>query len=196
MESTIRILHLEDNQNDALLVQSILRKANMVFEYFLSDSEKEYQSYLQNIKFDIILSDYHLPDYSGTEALQFAKNNFPHIPFVFLSGTMGEDTAIESMLNGATDYVLKNKMERLVPAINRAFNESQAHKARVNAERALYQSEENFRRSISESPLGIRIVTIDGDTIYANKAFLDIYEFNSLKEFTSTPAKERYLTES
>jgi len=196
MESTIRILHLEDNPNDALLVQSILKRANMVFEYFLSDSEKEYQSYLEDIKFDIILSDYHLPDYSGTEALQFAKNNYPHIPFVFLSGTMGEDTAIESMLNGATDYVLKNKMERLVPAINRAFNESQAYKARVNAERALYQSEENFRRSISESPLGIRIVAVDGDTIYANKAFLDIYEFSSLKEYTSTPAKERYSTES
>ncbi len=196
MNSTIKILHLEDNKNDALLVQSILKKANINFEYFLSDSEKEYQTYLETKNFDIILSDYHLPDYSGSEALLFAKNKFPHIPFVFLSGTMGEDAAIESLLNGATDYVLKNKIERLIPAIYRAFNESQAQKAKVKAEKALLQSEVNFRRSISESPLGIRIVNMDGNTIYANKAFLEIYEFSSLDEFTNTPAKERYTPES
>ena len=195
-QRTIKILHLEDNENDALLVQSILKKADIKFEYFLTDTEEQYQSSLEKKNFDIILSDYHLPGYSGSEALLFVKEKFPNIPFVFLSGTMGEDVAIESLLNGATDYVLKNRLDRLVPAIFRAVKESQTQQARLNAEKQLLQSEENFRRSISESPLGIRIVTVEGSTVYANKAFLDIFEFGSLEEFIKTPAKERYTEES
>lgn len=196
MNSMIKILHLEDNQFDSQLVQSMFKRDNFKVDYHQTDSEEGYQSSLENGNFDLILSDYHLPDYSGSEALLFAKNHFPNIPFVFLSGTMGEDVAIESLLNGATDYVLKNKMERLVPALSRAYKESQANRARVEAEKALLQSEENFRQSISESPLGIRIVDIKGDTVYANKAFLKIYEFSSLEEFVKTPARERYTPES
>ncbi|MEI7829777.1 MAG: ATP-binding protein [Prolixibacteraceae bacterium] len=196
MIELIRILHLEDNMNDALLVQSILRQASIKFEYVLTDSEIEFQAFLQKKEFDIILSDYHLPDYTGTEALLYVRSNFPNIPFVFLSGTMGEEAAIESLLSGATDYVLKNRLERLVPAIYRAYNESKVQNARLQAEKQLLQSEENFRRSISESPLGIRFVDGNGRTVYANKAFLEIYEFSSLEEFNSTPAKERYSAES
>lgn len=194
-ERPIFILHLEDSPADSQLVQAMLKKAKVEFEYFFADNEKDFTSYLENQKIDVILSDYHLPDYTGTEALQYAKNKYPHIPFVFVSGTMGEDVAIESLLNGATDYVLKNRMERLGSAVYRAFNEAQAQNARLNAEKALLQSEENFKRSIAESPLGIRIVSIDGHTIYVNKAFLDIYEFASLAEFTNTPARNRYTPE-
>jgi len=196
MESKINILHLEDNPEDAELVQSALKRGNVNFEYFLVAKERDYIHTLENQKIDLILSDYHLPDYNGSEALLFAKDNFPHLPFVFLSGTMGEEVAVESLLNGATDYVLKNKMERLVSAINRAFKEAQGQKARWKAEEDLHRSEENFRRSISESPIGIRIVTVDGNTVYANRAFLDIYEFSSLEEFINTPAKDRYTSES
>jgi PAS domain S-box-containing protein len=84
----------------------------------------------------------------------------------------------------------------LIPALKRAYREAQTHRARAAAERALFQSEENFRQSISESPLGIRIVNMQGDTVYANKAFLRIYDFGSLEEYIQTPAKERYLPES
>jgi two-component system CheB/CheR fusion protein len=195
-KSPIKILHLEDDPNDAQLVKAMLKKANVEFEYFFTDNETDYLKYLDNQQVDIILSDYHLPDFSGTEALILAKTKYTHIPFVFVSGTMGEDVAIESLLNGATDYVLKNKLERLGSAVKRAYKEAQDHKARHFAEKALLQSEENFHRSISESPLGIRIVTVDGETIYANKAFLDIYEFSNLEEFNNTPAKNRYTTES
>jgi hypothetical protein len=196
MENAIRILHLEDNPSDAQLVQLALKKAKVSFDYLLVDNEEDYIYALENQNVNVILSDYHLPDYSGSEALIYAKNNYPNLPFVFFSGTMGEDAAIESLLSGATDYILKNKMDRLVSALYRAHNEAQEHLARKKAEKALLQSEENFRQSISESPLGIRIVSIDGDTVYANKAFLDIYEFNNLEEYANTRAKERYTTES
>ena len=193
---SIKILHLEDDPNDSQLVQLALKRANVIFDYFFADNEKDYLFYLESQKIDLILSDYHLPDYSGSEALELAKNKYPHIPFVFVSGTMGEEVAIDSLLNGATDYVLKNKMERLGSAVHRAFKEAQERKARQKAEKALLQSEENFNRSISESPLGIRIVSVDGKTIYTNKAFLDIYEFSNVDEFIATPAKERYTSES
>ena len=195
MENTIKILHLEDNPNDSLLVQSLLKTQDVKFEYHFVDNEEEYISILRNQNIDLILSDYHLPDYSGMEALRFAKIFSPEIPFVFLSGTMGEDVAVKSLLDGATDYVLKNNMERLVPAVQRAFREAGVLKTRLKAEKDLLRSEENFRSSIAESPLGIRIVTVDGETIYANKAFLDIYQFSSLEEFKNNPAKQRYSPE-
>lgn len=196
IENQIRILHLEDSPADAQLVQAMLRKAKVEFEYFFADNEKDFIDLLENQKIDIVLSDYHLPDFSGIEALNIARDKYPLIPFVFVSGTMGEDVAIESLLNGATDYVLKNRLERLGSAVIRAYNEAQAKMARFNAEKALLQSEENFHRSLSESPLGIRIVSVNGRTIYANKAFLDIYEFSTLEEFNNTPAKERYTPDS
>jgi hypothetical protein len=192
----IKILHLEDDENDARLVQSILSKADIKFDYLLTDSEEEFKSCLEKKHIDLILSDFHLPDYSGSEALLFVKEKFSHIPFVFLSGTMGEDVAIGSLLNGATDYVLKNRLERLIPAINRAIKESQTQLGRLQMEKQLMQSEENFRRSISESPLGIRIVTVTGKTVYANKAFLDIFDFVTLEEFIQKPSKEIYSHES
>ncbi|MCK9410900.1 MAG: ATP-binding protein [Prolixibacteraceae bacterium] len=192
----IKILHLEDDKNDALLVKSILSKADIKFEYLLTDSEETFKSSLEMNDIDIILSDFHLPDYTGSEALLFVREKFPYVPFVFLSGTMGEDAAIGSLLSGATDYVLKNRLERLVPAIYRAIKESQMRQARLQMEKQLLQSEENFRRSISESPLGIRIVTVNGKTVYANKAFLDIYDFESLEEFVKKPVKELYSHES
>jgi len=196
MEKQIKILHLEDNPADSQLVQAMLNKSNLNFEYLFVDNEEDYISSLENQQIDIILSDYHLPDYSGTEALQAARTKFPHIPFIFVSGTMGEDAAIDSLLNGATDYILKNRTGRLGSAVSRAYKEALDHIARQNAEKALSQSEENFHRSISESQLGIRIVSIDGETIYANKAFLDIYEFRDLDEFNDTPSMNRYTPES
>lgn len=98
MESTIQLLHLEDNPADSLLVQTVLKKASVNFKYFFADNEEDYIFLLRNHKIDLILSDYHLPDFSGAEALLYAKINYPNIPFVFLSGTMGEDAAIEIII--------------------------------------------------------------------------------------------------
>jgi len=160
----IRILHLEDNPLDSELVRIVLKKENFNFEYFFADNELSYCNYLNNRAIDLILSDYHLPDYSGKEALLYAKNNFPLIPFVFLSGTMGEDAAIESLLNGATDYVLKNNLERLLPAIQRAYKEAQDHKARRAAEKQLRK----LSRAVEQSTNSIIITDLNGIIEYVN----------------------------
>ena len=166
METSIKILHLEDNPNDAQLVQSVLKKANLKFEYFFADNKADYILQLQDHKIDIILSDYNLPDYSGNGALLFAKDNYPNVPFVFVSGTIGEDAAIESMLHGATDYVLKNKIGRLVPAIQRSIKDWQEHKARMVAEQEL----EKKSRALEQSPNSVVITDTNGIIEYVNPA--------------------------
>lgn len=175
MDNVIRILHLEDNPKDSQLVQSVLRRANVAFDYFFADNERDYISIINTQNIDIILSDYHLPDYSGSEALSYSKSNFPNIPFVFVSGTMGEDAAIESLLNGATDYVLKNRLERLASAVHRAFNEAQEQKARMKAEKELRK----LSRAVEQSPNSIFITDIDGIIEYANPTTMKLTGYSS-----------------
>lgn len=170
MENTIKLLHLEDNPTDSKLVQSALKKSSVNFEYFFADNEEDFHSILAKQKIDLILSDYHLPDYSGSEALLYAKSNFPIIPFVFLSGTMGEEAAIESLLNGATDYVLKNNMGRLLPSLQRAYKEALEGKARRSAENELRK----LSRAVDQSPNSVVITDINGAIEYANSATLTL----------------------
>jgi signal transduction histidine kinase len=125
MNKVIKILHLEDSDRDAELIQSILQTSEIGQEYFLVDNEDYFRNILETENIDIILSDYSLPDYNGNEALKLSRERYSHIPFIFVSGKIGEDAAINAMLNGATDYVLKNKLERLVPAIKRALRENE-----------------------------------------------------------------------
>ncbi len=121
--SNIKILHLEDSLKDSELIQSIIESGEIEHTYYLADNENDFINILETENIDIILSDYSLPDYNGNDALKFSKEKCSLIPFIFISGAMGEDRAIDAMLNGATDYVLKNKLERLVPAIKRALRE-------------------------------------------------------------------------
>ncbi|RPH31859.1 MAG: hybrid sensor histidine kinase/response regulator [Bacteroidales bacterium] len=129
-----RILHLEDSLNDSELIHSLIENGCVGFEYLLTDNEKDYLKILETENIDIILSDYSLPDYNGNDALKVAREKYSHIPFIFVSGAMGEDRAIDAMLNGATDYVLKNKLERLVPAIKRAMHEYELENKKKQAE--------------------------------------------------------------
>jgi PAS domain S-box-containing protein len=173
MEASIKILHLEDNPNDSLLVQTIIKTPKVNYEYFFADNEDDFISILRNEKIDLILSDFNLPDYSGSEALLYAKNNYPDLPFVFLSGTMGEDAAIESLLNGATDYVLKSNMERVLPAVQRALNGANELKARRKAENQLLK----LSRAIEQSPNSIVITDTNHIIEYVNPATFKLTGF-------------------
>ncbi|WP_394760122.1 response regulator [Flavobacterium sp.] len=123
MDHNIKILHLEDSINDSELIHAIIENSGIKNDYYLVDNKDDFIHFLKTKKIDIILSDYSMPGYQGSEALKIASQNHSHIPFVFVSGTIGEDRAIDAMVNGATDYVLKNKLERLIPAIKRALKE-------------------------------------------------------------------------
>ncbi len=145
MQKKIKILHLEDSDKDIELIHSVIISGELKCDFFCVDNEEDFKDILETKKIDLILSDYGLPDYDGNQALKFAREKFNNIPFIFVSGTMGEDRAINSMLNGATDYVLKNKIERLVPAIKRAMHEHYMEIKRVLSARKLKEKIEQIK---------------------------------------------------
>lgn len=139
------ILHLEDNENDHLLTAELLREYGLKCEFSIARNHAEFARELSRKKFDLIISDFSLPSYDGLSALSLAQELHPETPFIFFSGTIGEEVAVESLKNGATDYVLKQRPKRLVAAVRRALINA-AERARLKkAEISLQQSEERFR---------------------------------------------------
>ncbi len=146
MDQSIHILHLEDDAADAELVQAALAAAEMNCQIACVQTRDEFTAAAQQCQYDIILADFRLPMFDGVSALRIAQEHCPDIPFIFVSGTIGEDAAIEGLTRGATDYVLKQKLSRLAPAVKRALSEAENRRARRRAEQALRESEDRFRR--------------------------------------------------
>jgi PAS domain S-box-containing protein len=119
----MKLLHLEDNRNDAELVENVLRKAWPACKIKRADTRKDFLAALDRGEFDLILSDYTLPDMDGLKALDLALEKCPDKPFIFLSGTIGEERAVEALKRGAVDYVVKDRPGRLVPAIRQALDQ-------------------------------------------------------------------------
>jgi len=151
-ETELVILHLEDNPMDRELVRKQLESEGLKCRILACETKEQFENTLSQGGFNLLLVDYQLPSFSGKDALVLARKNCPDVPFVFLSGVMGEETAIDSLKDGATDYVLKQRMERLVPAVRRAFKEAEEHKQREAAERAQARSEARFRVFMDNLP--------------------------------------------
>jgi signal transduction histidine kinase len=136
LKSPIRILHLEDNPGDARLVQATLEAEDIPCATLCVHSHEDFVAALEHGGIDLILSDFTLPGFDGMTALKIAHATWPSIPLIFVSGTMGEQRAIDSLKNGATDYVLKGTLARLAPAVRRAMHEveEQAHRRRLEAQ--------------------------------------------------------------
>ncbi len=142
----LRILYLEDDPLDVELVEATLQRGGVDFAAVHVRTAEQYRNALAQGGYDVILLDYALPGYDGLSALALARRTLPDTPAIMISGTIGEETAIESLHCGATDYVLKQRLSRLVPALKRALRESEELQRRRGAERALRQSEERFRQ--------------------------------------------------
>ncbi len=125
MKQSLRVLHIEDSVEDSELVRQLLLKEGINCEVKRVETRPEVFDSLQTESFDLILADCKLPKFSGLHALEIAHALKPETPFVFVSGTIGEETAIESLRNGATDYVLKDRLSRLAPAVRRALAEAE-----------------------------------------------------------------------
>ena len=184
MDKKIKILHLEDSPQDSDLIQSLIESGSIVHDYFLVDTEMAFLNILKTENVDIILSDYSLPDYNGSEALKIVKEKYSQTPFIFVSGAMGEDAAINAMLNGAKDYVLKNRLERLVPAIKRAIHEHELELKRKQAEAALHESERKYKDLVNEVNDGYFVTDHNGAFTFVNYALAKILGFSSPEELT------------
>jgi len=145
MESALHILNLEDNERDAELNEVMLTARWPECELLRVDTRQGFVAALEaEGTLDLILSDYTMPGFNGREALALAHQYRPEVPFLFVSGTIGEDTAIEALKNGATDYVLKHRLMRLIPAVTRALAEVEEHDKRKHAEWAMCESEHKY----------------------------------------------------
>jgi len=321
MSTKLKVLILEDRAADAELVLHELRRADYDPEWRRVETEPEFLAQIGQ-GWEIILADYNLPEFSGPRALELLRERDPDLPFILVSGTIGEDNAVANMKAGANDYIMKDRLARLGPAVGRALRDAGGRRERERADEALRVSEErfrqladmlpqfvfeadikgtltfvnryglqsvgysledlhsginifamvapqdheiirrrvgeilagsdaeaheyqlarkdgktlpvlmhataiikdgapaglrgigiditerkrdeealrnaeqNFRRSLDDSPLGIRIVSAEGETLYANQAILDLYGFADIEELKSTPIHRRYTPAS
>jgi PAS domain S-box-containing protein len=172
--TALRILMLEDDANDAELVDRALRRDGVECETLRVDAQQPFLDALENFKPDICLLDYKLPFFDGATALELLRKRHPQIPAVMVTGALGEEAAIELLKLGARDYVLKDHMIRLVPAVRRALSEAQAIRARKAAEQAMRESEERFRNLIEGATDIIAIARLDGTITYISPAVREV----------------------
>jgi signal transduction histidine kinase len=144
--SPLRILYLEDSCLDAELVKSILESEDLSCMISRVETREDFISALDRGECDIIFADYSLPSFDGLSALELAKIKSPDIPFIFISGNMGEELAIETLKSGATDYVIKGRLSRLVPSVRRALGDFQERIRLRRAEEELI----NYRIRLEE----------------------------------------------
>lgn len=134
---SIRVLHLEDTEADHILVREMLTAEGLHCDFRLAHNRDEFESAVRRDKFDLIISDFSLPSYDGMRALALAEEWQKDVPFIFFSGTIGEETAVESLKTGATDYVVKQRPRRLVAAVRRALQEAEDRRRRELAEQKI-----------------------------------------------------------
>jgi len=171
MKSPLSILHLEDDPLDSELLRAMLEMERITADVKQVDRREHFICALQEGRFDLIISDYALPSFDGLTALGLARDHCPSVPFILFSGTIGEEAAIESLHNGATDYVLKQRPERLAASIRRALRESEDRRRRQQAEEALREREEFFRL-ISENVTDlIAVVDLKGRRVYNSPSY-------------------------
>ena len=137
MDSRLHVLHLEDDANDSSLVLASLEAGGFRCKMTRVDTQPAFDTLLEQGGFDLILADYTLPSFDGLSALKLATERRPEVPFIFVSGTLDEEIAIESLKVGATDYVFKTKMSRIVPSVRRALREADERIRRAAAEKSL-----------------------------------------------------------
>jgi C4-dicarboxylate-specific signal transduction histidine kinase len=137
MQAPLRILHLEDDPKDAELIHATLEAEGIVSDLTRVETQTDFLASLERGGFDLIFADFTLPSFDGLSALKMALQKCPGVPFIFISGTLGEEVAIEALKIGATDYILKQRLSRIVPSVHRAIRESNERAERKRAEDAL-----------------------------------------------------------
>jgi PAS domain S-box-containing protein len=171
MDRALRIVHLEDDPNDRQMIRTWLHEQNIAAEFIDVDNEVDFIAAFAAQPVDLVLSDKTLPNFDGLSALRFVRENYPHVPFVFVTGSMGEEAAIETMRDGATDYVLKDRLSRLVPAVERAVREAeQEEKARRIEDKNRQQA-----ALLDKAQDAILVADLEGCIVYRNKSAERIY---------------------
>jgi hypothetical protein len=167
----IRILNVEDDARDFEIIQRKLESEGLACEIVRVEREEEYARAISDCRFDLIIADMSLPSFDGLRALELAKERCGDVPFIFFSGVLGEEAAVETLKNGATDYVLKQRPARLASAVRRAIDSASETRLNRLAEESR-QNELRFRQAIEHSMEdGVVATDVDGRQMYVNPAF-------------------------
>ena len=173
VKTPLRILLLEDDAQDAELIQELLETDHFVCELTRTQTGAGFLAALKNGGVDLILADYQLPSFDGLSALKLALSERPDLPFIFVSGTLGEEVAVEALKIGATDYVLKTRLSRLVPSVQRALREARERAERKIAAEAARRSEKELLDVIEAIPTLAFTTLADGSNVWANQRWVE-----------------------
>lgn len=185
MNENIKILFVEDLPSDVELALRVIKKEHIDFEYKVVDTENDFTKELSAFKPDIIISDYSMPTFDGMMALNITRATHQYLPFIILTGSMNEETAVKCMKAGANDYVIKEKITRLPFAILEALESNKARIEKMTMEEKLIESEEKFRAIFDQhSAIKLLIDPENGNILEANNAAAKFYGW-SKEELTS-----------
>jgi DNA-binding NtrC family response regulator len=171
MSKHLNVLIVEDSVYDTELLLRELKNGGYDTEYERIETAEDMASALQQKQWDIILSDFSMPKFNGAEALKLLGESGADIPFIFVSGTMGEDAAVNAMLAGASDYIVKGNLKRLAPAVERELREAELR-------RAHRFMEQRYDTILQATMDGFCIIDKDGHFLEANDAFCQMIEYN------------------
>src|ERR1700733_5273152 len=176
MRGGLQILSLEDDPMDAELVQETLGSDGIACQITRVETEADFIASLAKGGFDLILADYTLPAFDGLSALRIARRDSPDVPFIFVSGTLNEEIAIEALKIGATDYVFKTRLSRIVPSVRRALREAGERIELIRAEQALRRSEAYLAEAQRLSHTGSFGWDVSSGEIYWSEETFRIFE--------------------
>jgi PAS domain S-box-containing protein len=172
MGVSLKVLLVEDSENDALLLLRELRRGGYDPLWKRVDTARDMEAALDERDWDLVIADHSMPAFSSSAALELLRRKgFVDVPFIIVSGQIGEDAAVEAMRAGAHDYIMKNNLARLNTAIERELREAEVRRERRRAEEELKVSETRFRLMIEQSPLSIQIFSPQGRTLRVNRAW-------------------------
>ena len=191
MKSSLQILLLEDDSSDAELIQQLLEAENFVCDITRVQTRAEFLTALRHDGIDLILADYKLPSFDGAAALKLASSARPDVPFIFVSGTIGEELAIEALKMGATDYVLKTGLSRLAPSVRRATREAEGRAEWKKAEEALRRSEAYLAEAQRLSHTGSFGWNVSSGEVYWTDETYRIFEYENKTKPTLQMAIDR-----
>src|SRR4029077_1813273 len=131
MTEPLRILLAEDSDSDAALLERELRREGLDFRIHRVQTESDFRRALDQLQPHLVISDFSMPQFNGRTALAITRESQAHIPFIFISGTIGENVAVDMMKSGSDDYVMKNNLARLLPALKRELREAEVRRGRM-----------------------------------------------------------------
>lgn len=170
MKKPLKVLMIEDSEDDALLLAREMKKGGLDVEFSRVATEKTLLAALADKSWDIVICDYSMPGFSGMTALRLVREQMPDIPLIIVSGTVGEEVAVEAMRAGADDYLMKGSLKRLVPAVERELREAVVRRQRREAEEALREAKEHVQYILNNTQDVIFQIDLAGNYVYGNAA--------------------------